>query len=87
MGDFLAVRAWIGWVRAGTTAFAAVITSLVGVSVPAGTAATAVILSWCVDGGVAVVMDGRRVLGGVGGGLDALILDELSEERDLVGDA
>lgn len=70
----------------GTTAIAAVIASLVGVLVSAGATAGAVVLLLFFGGGVAVVMDGGRVLGGHGVGLNGLLLEEFHEERDLVGD-
>ena len=62
----------------------AVIALLVGVSVSVGATAAAVVLLWCFNGGVTVVMDGGRVLGGIGVRLDGLLLEELSEEQDLV---
>ncbi len=64
----------------GTTAIAAVIASLVGVLVSAGATAGAVVLLWFFGGGVAVMMDGGRVLGGNGVGLNGLLLEEFHEE-------
>ena len=48
LGEFLAVQAWVGWMVAGTAAFAAVLASLVGVSVPMGTTSATAFFSWCV---------------------------------------
>ena len=64
MGEFLAVRAWVGWM-AGMTAIAVVIASLVGVLVSAGAMAAVTVLLWCFGGGVTVMMDGGCILGGV----------------------
>jgi hypothetical protein len=70
----------------GTAAIAAVMTLLVAVLVSPGTVAAATFLSWCVGGGVAVVVDGGRILSGVGVGLNGLLLEKLREKRVLVGD-
>ena len=79
MVEFLAVWAWVGWM-AGMTAVAEVIVSLVGVLVSVGATAVAAVLSRCFGRGATVVMDGGRVFGVVGVGLDGLLLEELSEE-------